>query len=52
MSFNPKTIAKEWSHRISTGMPNPKSKWHVEKLGKRACCTLTLECNLLNLFYV
>ena len=32
MSFNPKTIAKEWSHRISTGMPNPKSKWHIEKL--------------------
>ena len=32
MSFNPKTIAKEWSHKISTGMPNPNNKWHLEKL--------------------
>ena len=32
MSFNPKTIAKEWSHRVSTGMPNPRNKWHLDKL--------------------
>ena len=32
MSFNPKTIAREWSHKISSGIPDLKNKWHLDKL--------------------
>ena len=32
MKFNPKTIAREWSHKISSGIPDLKNKWHLDKL--------------------
>jgi len=32
MEFNPKQIVREWSHRVSTGMPDIMNDWHLERL--------------------
>tara|TARA_Y100001963_G_C6781019_1_gene449860 strand:- start:206 stop:2368 length:2163 start_codon:yes stop_codon:yes gene_type:complete len=32
MDFKPKEIINEWSHRVSSGMPDPKNEWHLDKL--------------------
>ena len=34
MVFNTKEIVKEWSHRVSSGMPDKNNTWHVDKLKK------------------